>query len=184
MYLILQEKINEAIKEIKSEKYLNEVASTSKFCHHGSNIIHYFEDNDLMEEFVNTKQKKEILKKYIEEKLNKIKKDLLNELKSEKLYRAILLEKEPNKIGYFGIFWSSNKKTAACVQNNSNLNEYLLEIDINYNDINFIETIKSRLDVIHGEREFEIQLNKDSVVSLKKIEVIKKDLCFKNKFKN
>lgn len=184
MYLILQEKINEAIKEIKSENFLLHVINTSKFCDHGSNIIHYFEENDLMEDFVNTKQKKEILKKYIEERLKKIEKELLKELKNEKLYRAILLEKDPNKFGNFGIFWSSNKNTAACVQNNSNLNEYLLEIDINVNNINFIETIKSRLDVIHGEREFEIQLNKDSIVELKKIEIIKKNLLCKNKFKN
>lgn len=172
MYLDLKEKINNAIKEIKSESYLKFVLDISKFCEHGSDIIHYFEDNDLMEEYVNTKSKKNILTKYIEERIKVIKKDLLEELKCGKLYRAILINNIENSIGDFGIFWSSNNKTSACIKNDNNLNEYLLEIDVDINSIDFFETIKSRLDVIHGEREFEIQLYPKTIVNLKSYNLV------------
>lgn len=185
MYLILQEKINEAIKEIKSEKYISEVLSTSKFCHHGSDIIHYFEENDLIEEYANSKNRKNIISKYIEDKLKNIKKELLEELKEGKLYRSILIEEIKNKKDDFGIFWSSNKNTSACIQNNNNLNEYLLETNVNINQIDFLETIKSRLDVIHGEREFEIQLYKGSIVELQSFKLVfEQKNIKKNKIKN
>lgn len=169
---LIEEKIQNAINYIISEHYLNEVISTSKFCSHGSNIIHYFEENDLLEEYVNTIRKKKIIKDYINKNICNIKENLFEELKLGKLYRSILIDKLDKNKGNFGLYWSSSRNTSACVQNDKNIKEYLLEIDTDINKVNFIETIKSRLDVIHGEKEKEIQLYKDSEVIIKNIMLI------------
>lgn len=171
MCLII-EKIEKAINYIISEHYLNEVIYTSKFCSHGSNIIHYFEENDLLEEYVNTILKKKIIKDYINKNIKNIKESLFEEIKLGKLYRSILIDKLDKNKGNFGVYWSSSRNTSACVQNNKNINEFLLEIEIDINQINFIETIKSRLDFIHGEKEKEIQLYKDSQVMIQNIILI------------
>ena len=142
---------------ILSDEIINQIISNERWgIFHGSHIIEYFIDNDLEIEYANSSLRKKIIKEYISKKINQIFKDIEKE-KPEKLYRSVYLNSEPDIKGFFGIFWSSKENTAPCVEYNTG-REYLLEIKFNSEDINWLNTILSRLDYIHGDREKEYQL--------------------------
>lgn len=154
--------IENAVQFILSDNYLDSIVATNKWCEHGSNIIELFEDNDKLFEFSNTKMKKEILKKYIKEKLDEI---LINlEYENPKfLYRALYLDSKPKKEDFYGFFWSSREDTNPCYDIESQLDEYVLIIEYDKHIVNWIETLKSRMDYLYGDREQEYYLLEKNV---------------------
>lgn len=156
--------LKKAIQFILSEEYLNFVTRTGKWCHHGSKTIHYFEDEDLVLEYANSRERKSIVKEYIRDKIENIEYDIEDE-KPDTLYRAVYLKEKPSEKDFFGFFWSSKPLTAPCVKKESNLEEYLLEIDFNDDVVDWKETLMSRMDFVYGDREKEFYL-KDIDVSL------------------
>lgn len=162
--------IEKAIQFILSEDYLDFVVSNNKWCHHGSSIIHFFEDEELIFEYGNTRLKKKIIKDYIQDKINSILLDIEDE-SPEFLYRAVYLEKKPKEKDFYGFFWSSKEVTAPCIENTKELNEYLLEIEYNETIVDWKETLMSRMDYVYGDREKEYYL-KDKIVSLNSCKLI------------
>jgi hypothetical protein len=160
------------IKEtILSNEIISKIIKSQRWgIFHGSHIIEYFIDNDLEIEYADSALRKKIIKAYISKKIMTIFKDIEMESK-ETLYRSIYSKEKPVTEGIYGIFWSSKPNTAPCVQYDKG-EEYLLEIDFNFSQIDWINTILSRLDYIHGDREKEYQLFDKEVVKLKNIELI------------
>lgn len=149
------------INYILSDSYLNFVIKNEKWCHHGSHILKYFDYEDLVLEYANSKERKQILKKYIQTRLNEI----LTEFEVEKpefLYRALYLENKPKFYDFFGYFWSSDEKTNACVKLNTKPT-YLLKISFDFNIIDWQQTLMSRMDFVFGEKEKEYYLKNENV---------------------
>lgn len=153
--------LQDAIFFIESDEYLEFVVRTNKWCSHGSNIIEYFEDSDMIYEFSNYSLKKKILKKYIKLKL----KEILDTIKEENpsfLYRAIYSDDKSFNYGFYGHHWSFNKNTNICYEI-SNMPEVLLVIKFDYDIIDWKETLMARLDYLFGEKEKEYYLKNESV---------------------
>ncbi|MFS1429508.1 hypothetical protein LMH73_020875 [Vibrio splendidus] len=150
-----------------SESVISEISNTGRWSWHGTRIQEYFNDEWLTDEYCNTRDRKRIIKQYLFEKSVSIHKDLISE-SPEKLYRAIYLEKGcvPDTTAYHGVFWSSNPNTSACVQSDCNQVEWLLEVDFTMDLVDWNETLRSRIDYIHGDREQEFQIKKGLVVNL------------------
>lgn len=159
----------EIIEKILSEECLNEIINSERWgIFHGSHIIEYFIDNDLELEYACSKSRKKILKRYIVNKLPIIFSNIENEQKKF-LYRSVYLNEKPKIKDKFGIFWSSDKNTAPCVQHNGG-EEFLLKIDFDNDIINWKNTILSRLDYLYGDNEKEYQIldEKVNLISYKK----------------
>tara|TARA_B100000073_G_C23724691_1_gene568859 strand:- start:1539 stop:2033 length:495 start_codon:yes stop_codon:yes gene_type:complete len=155
---------------ILSDAIVNQIISSERWgIFHGSHIIEYFIDNDMEFEYANSALRKKIIKQYILKKINVIFNDIKEE-NPEILYRSVYLNDEPKNKANFGIYWSSKPNTSPCIQYDSGI-EYLLKIKFNNNDINWINTILSRLDYIHGDREKEYQLydKEVSLISFEKV---------------
>lgn len=149
--------LKKAISYILSNEYLNYVISTGQWCHHGSEIFNFYDCEDLIMEYSNTYQRRSVMKAYIKEKLV----DILDDLDCEKpdfLYRAIYANKEPMLNGFFGHYWSSREDTNICVEIDNERTEYLLCLAFDESLVNWVETLKSRLDYAYGEREQEYYL--------------------------
>lgn len=156
--------LKNAVQYILSEEYLNWVMESGRFCEHGSKTVHYFDDEDLMMEYSNSKDRKKILKKYIQEKIQTIIEDIEYEA-PEFLYRAIYAKEMPLLNGFFGHYWSSREDTNICVELDSQQKEYLLSIRFDSAPIDWIETLKSRLDYCYGDNEKEYFF-KENIVRL------------------
>ena len=155
---------------ILSDKIINQIISSERWgIFHGSHIIEYFIDNDMEFEYANSSLRKKIIKQYISKKINLIFNDILEE-NPEILYRSVYLNKEPKNKGNFGIYWSSKQNTSPCIQHDCG-DEYLLKIKFNNNVVNWVDTVLSRLDYIHGDREKEYQLydKEVSLISFEKV---------------
>ena len=163
-------KIEKEVMYILSDEYLNSVLSSGKWCYHGSNIIHYFEDNEFEIEYGNSRDKRYILKRYIKEQINKIIKDLKDE-NPTMLYRSINAKEKPDYLNFFGHFWSSKENTAPCVRNDDNSDEYLLTINFDSDMVDWKQTLSSRMDYVYGDREKEYYL-KHKNIKLKNIHKI------------
>lgn len=150
------QRLQKAVNYILSEEYLLEVLETLKWCSHGSDIVEYFIDNGLEEEFAFSKERKKIIKKYLNFRIAEVLKELETE-SPEFLYRAIYCFERPEKVGFFGCFWSSDEKTNPCVELRRE-KEFLLTIKYDENLIDWKETLKSRMDFLYGSKEKEYYL--------------------------
>lgn len=150
------QKLHQAVDYILSEEYLLEVLANFKWCSHGSNIIEYFIDQDFEEEFVFSKERKNIIKKYLKYRVKEVLKELEFE-SPEFLYRTIYSPKKPEYNGFFGFFWSSDKNTNPCVELR-NEREFLLSVKYDESLIDWKETLKSRMDFLYGSKEKEYYL--------------------------
>ena len=158
-----------AIKSsLLSDEYINNVANSGYWVgehHKGSHILEYFLDNNLEIEYANSSSRKRIIKNYIEQKIDSI----LNELESFEgltLFRSMYLRALPETTtGHFGIFWSTRNNTVPCVEktNPSDI-EVLLSTPFISEKVNWVETVKSRLDYLFGDKEEEIQIFEDEAV--------------------
>lgn len=148
---------------ILSKEYLDYVIQTGRWCEHGSSIFNYFDCEDLIIEYSNSKERRQIMKSYIKERLEDILFNLENE-SPQKLYRVIYADCKPSKKGFFGHYWSSREDTNACVEIEQTKKEYLLTAFFDHCEVDWIETLKSRLDFAYGEREQEYYLKKFDVI--------------------
>ena len=150
-----------------SETVISEIINTGRWSWHGTQIQEYFIDECLEEEFCNTKEKRRILLSYLKDKAYEIYDSLLDESPS-KLYRALYLKHgvTPSELTDYGLFWSSDDRTSACVSSESDDVEWLLEIEFDHSKVNWEETFRSRIDYIHGHRENEYQLHEEANVTL------------------
>ena len=155
------QRLQKAVDYILSEEYLLEVLETLKWCSHGSNIIEYFIDNGFEEDFAFSKERKKIIKRYLNFRV----KEVLQELEIESpefLYRAVYCSEKPKDRGFFGFFWSSDELTNPCVELKKE-KEFLLSIKYEENLIDWKETLKSRMDFLYGKKEKEYYLIKKEI---------------------
>lgn len=153
--------LQNAVDYILSEEYLKEVLNTSKWCSHGSDIFEYFEYEGLEFEFANSQERTQIVKAYIKNRT----KEIINEIEEEApmfLYRAIYCDQIKTKTDFYGYYWSAREDTCPYVEIQDE-KEFLLKIEFNENLIDWIETFKSRMDFLYGEREKEYFLKKEKV---------------------
>ncbi len=142
-----------------SDTVINKIVNTKKWSYHGTDIISLFEDIDNVYAYSNSKERYKVVRKYIEIKCVSI----FNNLKAEQkdfFYRSLYLCSEINLNNLLGPYWSSNENTSPCISKEYG-KEYLLKIDFNENIIDWKETLLSRIDYIHGDREMEYHLKSD-----------------------
>lgn len=161
--------LQNAIDFILSDDYLNEVLETLKWCSHGSNVFDYFEYEELEYEFADSRERKRIIKNYINQRT----KEIIKEFKAESpefLYRAIYCNQVESSFDFYGHYWSAKEDTCPYVEI-KNENEFLLTISFNSLLIDWIETLKSRMDFLYGKKEKEYFLIKENVslVNIKQI---------------
>lgn len=161
--------LNIAIEYIKSEEYLSWVVSNLKWCEHGSNLIDYFDYEGLEEEYANSNERKIIVKRYIQSRIREILKEFKEE-QQELLYRTIYSNSTPNEYDFYGHFWSSREDTNPCVEQDFN-EEYLLTCAFDSEIIDWVETLKSRMDFLYGKKEKEYYLKKCKIklINIEKI---------------
>lgn len=161
--------LQNAIDFILSDDYLKEVMDTLKWCSHGSDVFDYFEYEGLEYEFANSRERKIIIKDYIKKRT----KEIINEFKEESpefLYRAIYCNKVESHFDFYGYYWSAREDTCPYIEI-QNENEFLLIISFHDSLIDWIETLKSRMDFLYGKKEKEYFLTKEkvSLVDIKQI---------------
>lgn len=140
--------------------------------HKGSTVLDYFLDEGFSEfDYVNSQRRKEIIKAYLSNNIEIVLEDL-SSFNFNFLYRSIYVKKDAliNKASY-GLFWSTCSSTTPCVPNpGSSFSEVLLTIKFDESQINWLETVRSRLDPLFGDKEQEIQLKKDVKIKLMNVE--------------
>lgn len=162
--------------QILSEGYIQRISASGQWVnshHMGSTVLDYFLDHGYEIEYGDSRKRKAIIKAYLETKVEQV----INDLKSieqQVIYRSIYVKDYPVSMrANFGLFWSTDEMTSACVQKPSEDHlELLLSTKINKGSIDWFETIVSRLDPLFGDRESEIQLAKDTVVTLEEIIIL------------
>ena len=165
---------NNIKNEILSNQVINAIIKAGRWgVDHGSDIIEYFIDNELEMEYGDSRLRKTIIKEYIKKNITNIFNDIEEE-QQDFLYRSLYLKSDPKKEDFFGVYWSSKQTTAPCVDHNLGF-EYLLQIRFNNDNIDWVKTILSRLDYIHGNREKEFQLFSNNIVSLIKFTKIEEN---------
>lgn len=119
---------------------------------------------------------------WIQHRVKYIVNDIFSELNYYKsLYRSVYLSNESladlrnNQESIttddIGVFWSTRKDTHAFSAENINPKHKLvkIKIDLNTDDIDWYETLVSRIDYIHGEQEQEFRLLKDKQITIQEI---------------
>ncbi|WP_210498196.1 hypothetical protein [Vibrio crassostreae] len=139
-----------------SEKTINNIAATKKWSYHGTDIIELFEELGEEEAYADSVMRKRIIKKYLTEKTKEIHQDFQEE-SPRKLYRAVYVESIESIKDELGLYWSSRCDTEPCVQNDDK-KEVVLSVDFDPSIVDWKQTLLSRIDFIHGDREKEFHL--------------------------
>lgn len=157
---------NEIRKKILSNENINRIALSGYWVtgNHGSQIIDYFEDNELEYEYADSTLRKKVIKKYLSENIDSVLDDL-EYLDGIDIYRTIYIKELPDSHeAALGRFWSTRPDTNPCIDNKLTESlEVTFKTKAKRELIDYFETALSRLDYVFGSREKEIQINDVSV---------------------
>lgn len=193
MYLNSTDNKTAEIKSyFNSENYINELIKSRKWSSHGAELFQHSEFLEEFEDLFPNADKddavlKSLLQYWIPIRLNYVIYQINDELsKSENLYRSMLVnDAQLNSITSrvadkcivqdLGLYWSTSRNIYAYgateEQSKEKNNDILMETSFNGDHINWIETIRSRIDYFNGDDEQEMQLKPESLISAKIIKI-------------
>ncbi len=165
--------LNDYQNYLLSDTVINEIAATGKWSSHGSSIYEYFDEQDMLDCMADSRLRKVELKRYLKDKS----KEIFDSIETESpkfLYRSVYTKSLNNLKDreYFGIYWSSNPLTAPCVEKREGELEARITIEYDDSIIDWQQTLRSRIDFLYGDREFEFQIKKGEVVEVKSIDIL------------
>lgn len=178
--------IDLGISNFVNDQYIEKVIETRKFCDHGSTLddcyelFEYFEDD-----FLNPLEDNSVLKDFLSFWLPLRIKYIANEIESELNYyntlkRQMLVTPEEYKqfsllankntsVSSLGVYWSSRDETYAQVLPDSENKTETILFSVNYDFdlIDWVGTIESRIDFLNGDIEQEFKLDPNKMVNFK-----------------
>lgn len=157
------------LSEIVTESYLDFIVKSGKWTDHGEYIDRYFEDNGIADLMDDTEALKEHLEMvYFPKRYKFVKTNLSTELEmlSEKpaIYRAMKIPAKcwpdfKKHLGEkpLGVYWSTSRPDFHCGDQKRGVGIFV-EAVFEPSQVNWIETIRSRMDYDLGDDEEEMQL--------------------------
>ncbi len=171
-------KLSDLLDNSIVDQYFDEIQKTGKFTDHGDYTIedfaYDFEDDqwwDIDEEGTPIIDDKfwNGFKDWLKLRYNYVIKQLNKDVdqKPIKVYRSLLVDQDWFPKSPLGIYWSTSSGVIpyGATPDNSK-KEVVLEAIIQKNDIDWIETIRSRMDYLNGDVEHEIQIKPGTNIQL------------------
>lgn len=173
------------LSEIVTDEYITNLISTEKWVEHGSSMHEFIDDISEIDNFLpsnlNGMQSSEILQhedfkvflgEWLPRRYNYIVNEIKDELKDREsliLSRCLYLSKKDQErilsgeIFYIGKYWGTGHVEAWGATPEKNKLETHITAEVNPEDVDWMETLKSRMDYMNGDQEQEIQLKDNAI---------------------